>query len=111
MPSFAGAPSGAPRFPPATCACSSMLFANRLPQRRHIHKDKVRVVDRPHYELGLVRYARLVPCLIVEPINSQSTAGQVEKRATVWGHPVFDLSLIHISEPTRLGMISYAVFC
>src|SRR5450759_5865659 len=23
----------------------------------------------------------------------------------------FDLSLIHISEPTRLGMISYAVFC
>src|SRR5450756_2667147 len=24
---------------------------------------------------------------------------------------VKDLSLIHISEPTRLGMISYAVFC
>src|SRR5665648_994061 len=24
---------------------------------------------------------------------------------------VIDLSLIHISEPTRLGMISYAVFC
>src|SRR5665648_1210390 len=24
---------------------------------------------------------------------------------------VFKLSLIHISEPTRLGMISYAVFC
>src|SRR5450759_938286 len=24
---------------------------------------------------------------------------------------VQDLSLIHISEPTRLGMISYAVFC
>ncbi|CZR99240.1 Choline-binding protein precursor [Clostridioides difficile] len=29
------------------------------------------------------------------------------------GYPAFvkDLSLIHISEPTRLGMISYAVFC
>src|SRR5450756_2848206 len=26
-------------------------------------------------------------------------------------HPDKDLSLIHISEPTRLGMISYAVFC
>src|SRR5450756_550699 len=26
-------------------------------------------------------------------------------------HPVCVLSLIHISEPTRLGMISYAVFC
>src|SRR5450759_503797 len=25
--------------------------------------------------------------------------------------PVVILSLIHISEPTRLGMISYAVFC
>src|SRR5450759_5910271 len=25
--------------------------------------------------------------------------------------PDMDLSLIHISEPTRLGMISYAVFC
>ena len=24
---------------------------------------------------------------------------------------VLNLSLIHISEPTRLGMISYAVFC
>src|SRR5428012_842 len=26
-------------------------------------------------------------------------------------HPGTPLSLIHISEPTRLGMISYAVFC
>src|SRR5450756_2393035 len=26
-------------------------------------------------------------------------------------YKVQDLSLIHISEPTRLGMISYAVFC
>src|SRR5450756_2953505 len=28
-----------------------------------------------------------------------------------WAKPVQFLSLIHISEPTRLGMISYAVFC
>src|SRR5450759_5469915 len=28
-----------------------------------------------------------------------------------WDHYVLNLSLIHISEPTRLGMISYAVFC
>src|SRR5450756_2366460 len=27
------------------------------------------------------------------------------------GGSVYHLSLIHISEPTRLGMISYAVFC
>src|SRR5450756_276058 len=30
-------------------------------------------------------------------------------RQIVMDHP--SLSLIHISEPTRLGMISYAVFC
>src|SRR5450756_1584381 len=29
----------------------------------------------------------------------------------VYGRSVMALSLIHISEPTRLGMISYAVFC
>ena len=37
------------------------------------------------------------------------------KKGTILGVPdtpkVWDLSLIHISEPTRLGMISYAVFC
>src|SRR5450759_4277939 len=32
---------------------------------------------------------------------------------TPWldGGKLYNLSLIHISEPTRLGMISYAVFC
>src|SRR5450756_2832233 len=28
-----------------------------------------------------------------------------------YSRAVMELSLIHISEPTRLGMISYAVFC
>ena len=31
--------------------------------------------------------------------------------ASARGNGLFPLSLIHISEPTRLGMISYAVFC
>ena len=31
--------------------------------------------------------------------------------AILRGHAEDALSLIHISEPTRLGMISYAVFC
>src|SRR5665648_1246125 len=30
---------------------------------------------------------------------------------TTTGSSILTLSLIHISEPTRLGMISYAVFC
>src|SRR5450756_3071980 len=40
--------------------------------------------------------------------------GRKRYRFTVaWGEErdTDDLSLIHISEPTRLGMISYAVFC
>src|SRR5659263_737906 len=41
------------------------------------------------------------------------TAEQVFMPLTVGGgiRTIEDLSLIHISEPTRLGMISYAVFC
>src|SRR5450756_367425 len=39
---------------------------------------------------------------------------QPDAETEVTGPPAsvgYDLSLIHISEPTRLGMISYAVFC
>src|SRR5450756_2261808 len=45
------------------------------------------------------------------------TTGKSNQRASSVGHvsgqPCIEqsLSLIHISEPTRLGMISYAVFC
>src|SRR5450756_2954298 len=70
------------------------------------------------------------------PVNSSVTAAQVEKVRNgdasndgkkvvtgavigaivgqIFGHHTKStviLSLIHISEPTRLGMISYAVFC
>src|SRR5450759_4564896 len=45
-------------------------------------------------------------------LNWYMREGRVRLR---WGDgkspEVFLLSLIHISEPTRLGMISYAVFC
>src|SRR5450756_2784860 len=33
------------------------------------------------------------------------------RRSMVRDGKILELSLIHISEPTRLGMISYAVFC
>src|SRR5450756_2851229 len=35
----------------------------------------------------------------------------VTVRVSQINHCAFCVSLIHISEPTRLGMISYAVFC
>src|SRR5450756_3095050 len=38
-------------------------------------------------------------------------AAPVGRQRMVAPNEVQDLSLIHISEPTRLGMISYAVFC
>src|SRR5659263_153632 len=34
-----------------------------------------------------------------------------QEKCKIWCTGVPYLSLIHISEPTRLGMISYAVFC
>src|SRR5450756_3111294 len=37
--------------------------------------------------------------------------GGTEVDNFMWIVAVQELSLIHISEPTRLGMISYAVFC
>src|SRR5665648_1181636 len=40
---------------------------------------------------------------------SQVTPGPVSVNAATYVG--YNLSLIHISEPTRLGMISYAVFC
>ena len=42
--------------------------------------------------------------------SPQVASLKVERRGKVRRAKLF-LSLIHISEPTRLGMISYAVFC
>src|SRR5450759_736766 len=43
-----------------------------------------------------------------EQVRHEASRGLLEQSG---GDVVVDLSLIHISEPTRLGMISYAVFC
>src|SRR5450756_3080872 len=40
-----------------------------------------------------------------------STLRQLQSIGDTCFREVIRLSLIHISEPTRLGMISYAVFC
>src|SRR5450759_5474545 len=59
--------------------------------------------DVPHNVL-----ARVLPGWILGTVNALILQ-RGEKR---FGHGiVVALSLIHISEPTRLGMISYAVFC
>src|SRR5450759_4393624 len=52
---------------------------------------------------------------ITRALLTSGTLGRYIREFAVTGltsNPtIFDLSLIHISEPTRLGMISYAVFC
>src|SRR5450756_3036131 len=77
--------------------------------------------DLPAAELGRIVLEALMadsgvdPCLVEEVVfghgyvhgGGLNSARISSQRA---GFPL-DLSLIHISEPTRLGMISYAVFC
>src|SRR5450759_1283686 len=46
-----------------------------------------------------------------DPALRQHRAGPRALRPLLPVHALLRLSLIHISEPTRLGMISYAVFC
>src|SRR5450759_5124562 len=60
--------------------------------------DSVRfLIDITHAGLSYIR-RRGTACVI----GATTTMAELEES---------DLSLIHISEPTRLGMISYAVFC
>src|SRR5450756_2826782 len=51
---------------------------------------------------------------VAEGMSENTTFSDDTRKQLVGGHierRVEGLSLIHISEPTRLGMISYAVFC
>src|SRR5665648_1054136 len=51
-----------------------------------------------------------VPVYVTEDMVGHRL-GEFAPTRTFRGHAADKLSLIHISEPTRLGMISYAVFC
>src|SRR5450759_2723065 len=68
--------------------------------------------------LDKLRRTSITPVLVLSARGSQSDkvraldAGADDYLAKPFGLPeLLALSLIHISEPTRLGMISYAVFC
>src|SRR5450756_1172493 len=57
--------------------------------------------------------SRLGPTVWVED-KYDGIRAQLHRRGSdvrLYSRDLHDLSLIHISEPTRLGMISYAVFC
>ena len=60
-------------------------------------------MSRKNVEKPVVRI-----CRSLVPAFRKRTGRSVQRREKKWDSI---LSLIHISEPTRLGMISYAVFC
>src|SRR5450756_2994889 len=57
-------------------------------------------------QLGNVQVVEGVADTKDKQSHQEDSHQQVEQNSDL-----YDLSLIHISEPTRLGMISYAVFC
>src|SRR5665648_1248153 len=59
----------------------------------------------------LAARALALPAATVELVALVDAVAALRAGVSVPGHVGRDLSLIHISEPTRLGMISYAVFC
>src|SRR5450759_359248 len=53
-----------------------------------------------------------LPVVLVTPMDVAGNPTAIAVRVFAVLKPeILFLSLIHISEPTRLGMISYAVFC
>ena len=68
--------------------------------KKAIEKNRVRIdaIDKQVFDL------------LIDRLDAVTTIGHIKKKE---GFPVLDqnLSLIHISEPTRRTPISYAVFC
>src|SRR5450756_1072223 len=82
----------------------TLLIERYVTRPRHIEIQVLAdthgtVVHLGERECSLQRRRRLLDDLLVPPLLDEA------RRAAM------GLSLIHISEPTRLGMISYAVFC
>src|SRR5665648_313238 len=93
----------------------SVIVARALPDARDGLKPVHRRILYSMYEQGhtpdkkYVKSARVVGDVIgkYHPHGDQSIYDAMVRMAQEFSM----LSLIHISEPTRLGMISYAVFC
>src|SRR5450759_5597395 len=95
----------------------------------HVDHGKTTLVDKMLRQAGAFRENQVVMERVMDsnPLERERGITILAKNTSVrWkgtkinivdtpGHADFggevELSLIHISEPTRLGMISYAVFC
>src|SRR5450759_5885086 len=85
----------------------------------HIHR-RMRRLRWTSYTLVALCYMlayfhRMAPAAIAtdlqQSFHASGAALGALAAAYFYTYTVMQLSLIHISEPTRLGMISYAVFC
>src|SRR5450759_5750328 len=71
---------------------------------------------KPVYQIRhavIANRRRIADRTLLEPISVSPKRSAFGERISGGAGAIADhrLSLIHISEPTRLGMISYAVFC
>src|SRR5450756_688117 len=95
------------------CEAMSLTAAAGSSQAResymstHVPRPRYAVMEaEPAAADACGRAAPTRPMRTVSPAMRSRRPGLLSEYGRVW-----DLSLIHISEPTRLGMISYAVFC
>ena len=71
-------------------------------------KAKITLVDRNHSHLWKPLLHEVATGSLDEGVDALSYLAHARNHGFQFQ---LGLSLIHISEPTRLGMISYAVFC
>src|SRR5450756_2956272 len=98
-----------------------MLFDHLVGQRQHrrwnFETDRFRSLEVEHKQITRRLFERKIGGLrsLEDTINHGGGAFERFSQVRPIGHQAAlanqRLSLIHISEPTRLGMISYAVFC
>ena len=74
--------------------------------------EEVRLVGNGEHEEDMWQYS-LRPKFFNEYVGQEEAKGNLNVyiQAAKQRGEALDLSLIHISEPTRLALISYAVFC
>src|SRR5450759_5558004 len=81
---------------------------------RRSSRLRLRARKRPRFfgvAIGLIVVAFLLSFFsLVQTVRVSTSGYDMGQLNAQWGQ-LQNLSLIHISEPTRLGMISYAVFC